>query len=303
MVSALKEIEPIVIQQFPDLFQRFSVAQSQAASLLSAEMKKQLDDREKWTNGIGQSFDERIAEMEKADGEGKLTDYMILQLIRGQEKTEEQFKKILPWLDKVKDEKVRLGLTNYFWFLRAMLAIKEKRWDDAENFTAKVPEAEHRAVLMFDMAEIQAKNASDFSSLFDTLNRLSKATRSADNSVSKAQVLFGLANMYEKVNHSVALDELSEAIRVTNGMKDPDLFASSVRREINGKGFGFFASFTLPGYDLEKTFEELTKKDFEMSLANAKTFDDKYFRTLAILAIANNCAKNTKPVVKPKTKP
>ena len=50
-------------------------------------------------------------------------------------------------------------------------------------------------------------------------------------------------------------------------------------------------------------FEDLSKKDFEMSLANAKALDDKYFRTLAVIAVATNCAKNAKPVAKPKAKP
>jgi hypothetical protein len=108
--------------------------------------------------------------------------------------------------------------------------------------------------------------------------------------------------MFERVNHSVALDELGEAIRVTNGLKDPDIFASSFYRSIQGKDFGFMAGFSTPGYDLEKTFEELSKRDFEMSLTNAKTLDDKYFRTIAVIAVANNCAKNSKPAPKVKAK-
>ena len=120
------------------------------------------------------------------------------------------------------------------------------------------------------------------------------------NSVSKAQILLGLANMYERVNHSVALDELGEAIHFTNSLKDPDIFATSVQRQIAGDGFGFYASFHTPGYNLETAFEELSKKDFEMSLANAKALDDKYFRTLAVIAVANSCAKNSKPAAKPK---
>ncbi len=302
MVSALRDLEPIVVQQFPDLLQRLSVAKSQAASLMTAEMNKKLEEKDKWADSQGQSFDEQLAAIEKADGEGKLTDYMILRLLTGPGRTEEQLQKILPLLDKVKEEKPRREMINYFWFLRAKLAIKEKRWDDADKHTAKVPEAEHRAVLMFDMATEQAKNASYVSSLFETLNRLSKVTRGAENSVSKAQVLLGLANMYERVNHSTALDELAEAIRVTNNLKEPDIFTTFVRREIKGKEFTYFASFGTPGYDLEKTFEELSKKDFEMSLTHAKALADRYLRTLAVIAVATNCAKNSKPAAKPRPK-
>ena len=157
-------------------------------------MQKELDDRDKFTNSIGQTFEERLADAEKADGLGKLTDYMILGLVTRNELTDEQFAKIAPWLEKVKDETARRELTNFYWFLRAKLAIKEKRFDDAEKFAQKVPEIEHRAVLMFDVAEIQARNESDVGSLFDTLNRLSKLTHSANNSVAKAQILMGLAN-------------------------------------------------------------------------------------------------------------
>lgn len=302
MSAALREIEPIIIERFPDMLQRFTVARSQAASLLNEEMKKQLDEREKNTADLGRSFDESLDAVEKADAEGKLTDRMIVSLVTWSNKTDEQFEKVKTWLDKIKDEKVRSETINYFWFLRAKLAIKEMRLEDAEKFALKVPEIEHRALLMFDVAGIQSKNESDVLSLFDTLNRLSKLMRSTDNSVAKAQILLGLANMYEKVNHSVALDELGEAIRVTNRLKDPDIFATSVRRQIVGKGVAFYALFDTPGYDLEKTFEELSKKNFEMSLANAKALDDKYFRTLAVIAVASNCAKNAKPEPKTKSK-
>ena len=71
-------------------------------------------------------------------------------------------------------------------------------------------------------------------------------------------------------------------------------------RQIVGKDFATFASFQTPGYDLEKTFEDLSKKDFEMSIAHAKSLDDKYFRTLAVIAAAKNCAKNAPPKPKPK---
>jgi len=302
MVSGLRDIEPLVIERHPDLLNRLGIAKSQAASLLTDAGRKQIDEKEKYNQKLGGTFDDRLADVKKADGEGKLTDYMILNLLTWGEKTEEQFEEVESWLAKVKDEKVRRELTEYFWYLRSKLAINEKRFEDAEKYALKVPSMDLRALLGFDIATIHAKNETDTSALFDTLNRLSKLARTADNSVAKAQVLLGLANMYERVNHSVALDELGEAIRVTNGLKDPDIFASSFYRSIQGKDFGFMAGFSTPGYDLEKTFEELSKRDFEMSLTNAKTLDDKYFRTIAVIAVANNCAKNSKPAPKVKAK-
>lgn len=301
MTLALRELEPIMISDLPDMLQRFSVARSQADGLLNEEMKKAAEAQEKQAAGSGATFDERLEALEKAEGEGKLTDYMIINLTVWAKKTDEQFELAKPWLDKIVDQKARSETTNYFWFQRSKLAIKEKRYEDADLYAQKVPELDHRAVLLFEIAGEQSKNDNEFGGLFETLNRISKLNRTAENSVAKAQIQLGLAHMYEKVNHSVAVDELTEAIRITNALKDPDIFSRFISRQITGKGFGFFASFETPGYDLEKTFEDLSKKDFQIALSSARSLDDKYFRTLAVIAVATNCAKNTKP--DPKAKP
>jgi len=295
MLAAIREIEPYIIERFPDLLSRFGAARAQAASLMNEEMRKHLDDREKSNAGLGKSFDERLAEVEKADEEGKLTDHMIMSLVTWGVKTEEQFVRIEPWLIKVRDEKVRVEMTNYFWFLRAKLAIKESRIEEAEKHSQKVPELEHRVILMFDIAEALYERQTNAGDLFDTLNRISKLARSAENSVAKAQILLGIANMYRKINMSVALDELGESIRVTNRLENPNMFSTSVIRHIAGKDFTFFAVLSTPGYDLEKTFDELSKVNFELSIANAKALDDRYLRTLAVIAVAKNCIKETKP--------
>lgn len=301
MVSALNDIEPYIIERFPDLLGRFGEARAQAASLLSEDSRKKMEDREKQPSAFTGTFEDRLKLVEDAESNGKLADPMIINLVFREPTEDEQFEKIKPWLDKIKEEKPRAETINYFWYKRADLAVKQKRFDDAEKYAMKVPELEFRAILFFDMAKIQEKNVNDAAALFETLNRVSKMARSVDISVSKAQVLLGLATLYEKTNHSTAMDELTEAIRVTNSLKDPDLFKTYISRQIMGKGYGYYASFSAPGFDLEKTFEELSKKDFEISLGQAKSLDDRYFRTLAVIAVAANCAKNTKP--DPKAKP
>ena len=56
-----------------------------------------------------------------------------------------------------------------------------------------------------------------------------------------------------------------------------------------------------PGSNLEGMFTEMGKKDFEMSLANARAFNDKYFRTISTIAVAKNCI-TVKPPAPPKPK-
>jgi hypothetical protein len=66
-------------------------------------------------------------------------------------------------------------------------------------------------------------------------------------------------------------------------------------RTIKVKDMGFGASFTTPGYDLETTFTKLSKDDFSLPLSNAKSIEDRYYRTLAVIAIARNCIDRPKP--------
>lgn len=298
IVSALQEIEPIIIQKFPALLQRFSEAKAQANSLFNEENRKNLADREKQNEHLGFGFEERIKRLKEAEEKGELKDSMIIYLVTWGKKTEEQFEAVEPWLDKIHDEKARQDTINYFYFMRSKLAIEENRIDDAGTYAEKIPEIEHRAILFFDIATKQLKNVNEPAKVFDTLNEVSKLTRQAKNSVPKAQVLLGLATMYEKVNHTAALDELGEAIRTINLLENPDIFSTTVYRQIIGKDYAFYAAFGTPGYNMETTLQEISKNDFELSLSHAKSFNDKYFRTLAVLAVAKNCVENV-----PKKKP
>jgi tetratricopeptide (TPR) repeat protein len=281
------------------MLQRFTVARAQANAALTAEMRKDMEDLEKSASQSTKSFDESIKALEEADSKGTLTDYMIAQILFQRKlRTDKHFAAYEPWLAKIKDDNTRPNLTSYFWYIRAELAIKEKRFEEAEKMAAKVPELDHRSVLLLAIAKVHLDSTNDAAAGFEMLNGISKLARSAPNSVAKAQVLFSLVQFYERVNHSVALDELGEAIRVVNQLEDPDLFQNWFYRQISGKDFGFMASISLPGNNMEKMFSELGKKDFEMSLANARAFDDKYFRTISVIAIAKNCVAVKPPTSK-----
>jgi tetratricopeptide (TPR) repeat protein len=299
MTTAMRDIEPIIMERFPDMLQPFTVARAQANAALTAEMRKSIENLEETASRSSLTFEASIKELEEADGKGTLTDYLIAQILfQRRIRTEKQYAIYEPWLAKVKDDKTRLDLTSYFWFIRAELAIKEKRFDEAEKMAAKVPELDHRAVLLLAIAKIHLDSTSDAGSAFGILNSVSKLARSAPNSVAKAQVLFSLVQFYGRVNHTVALDELGEAVRVVNQLEEPDLFQNWVFRQIVGKDFSFMASISLPGNNMEGMFSDLGKRDFEMALANARGFDDKYFRTIAVIAIANNCIPARSPAVR-----
>ena len=239
------------------------------------QMRKDLIGQDEWNTSLSRTFEERLELVEKADEEGKLTDPMIFGLVTWGKLTEEQFKKVEPWLDKIKEESARTGTINYFWFLRSQLAAREGRLADAQKYAAKVPEIDHRAILLFDIAEKQLKDVNDAASAYSTISDMEKVAGQMENSAAKARVFLGLANLYDKINHVYALDDLSDAIKVINRLQDPDMTTTTIHRAIRSTGTSFFAVFSMPAYDLEGTIRALSKNDFEMSLSNAKALEDK----------------------------
>lgn len=291
IVSALAELEPLVLQNFPQLAQTLSETKTRAMSLLSEENRKDFETRQKQAEEFGSSFERLLKIAEEADEEGKLKDLMIVTLIRAAE-TEDNFKQAESWLEKIKNETVRRDSSAYFYFRRAKLAIKENRSDDARKFAEKVPQLQHRATLHFELAEKQLESETESARAFEVLNNVSEITEKAENSVAKAQVLLGLAKMYERVNHSIALSRLTEAVRVINKLENPDIFSTTISQQIViPNEFIFYAGYSTSGYNLETVFEQMGKNDFELALSNARGLDDKYFRTLAIIAILKNCTE------------
>lgn len=298
IVVALNDIEPIVAQNFPSLLERLALARAQGNSLLSDEAKQAIEAQKKLYADSVSSFDDRLERLKKADLEGKLRDIDIIRLIFGLKK-ESEFREAEGWLGKIQDAAARRETENYFYFKRSQNAREDKRFDDAGKYAARVEEIEHRAVLLFEIAGEKLKLTKEPTAIMDILAEVSQMARRADDSVEKAQVALGLASMYEKVNHTIALNELSEAIKIINRLENPDIFSNSVFRKIEGQGYGFYAVFSTPGYNLETTFNEISRHDFELAIAHATNLGDRHFRTLAVIAAVKNCVEKNQS--KPKT--
>jgi hypothetical protein len=298
IVTALQDIEPIVMQNFPQMLERLSAAASQAAAMLSVEMKETIDGRKKLYPNVGMTFEERVERLKKADLEGKLRDYDVINLVFYLKNKESEFEEAARWLGKIKDETARRETENFFYFKRSQAAREDKRFEDARKYALRVEEIEHRAVLFFEIASEKLKLTNEPTTVLETLSEVSQMARKADDSVEKAQVLLGLAAAYEKVNHTIALSELNDAVRVINRLENPDIFADSVFRKIEGKDYGFYSVFSTPGYNLEKSFTEISRNDFELALSHATNLSDRYFRTLAVIAVVKNCMDKNQPKTK-----
>ena len=297
--SALSDIEPIIAGKFSELSALFRQAQSNANALLSVEQQnslKKMDDRQK--DFSGKTFDDRIKELEKADDEGKLEDAKIVNLVISAKK-EEDYKKLETWLDKIKEEELREGAASYFYFNRSKLAVTEKHYAEAEKYADRLDRIELKAVLYFDIADAKFKEPNTKFDSLSALAEVSKLAEKSPDSVEKAQVLLGMAYIYEKIDHFNAIDSLSKSIKTANNLEKPNLLSGVVSQRIGSKDFGgYFINYAVPGFDINKTFGEISKNDFQGALSQANSFSDKYLRTLAILAIVKDCEKNGKKTSK-----
>ncbi len=298
-VIALNELDSIVSQQFPDLMQMFSQAKIHANSVVAGEALEAAKKQDETGKSFYKSFEDRLAELEKAEAEGKLEDVQIFRLVNDA-KTEENFKQTESWLDKMKEESTRESTINYFYFQRSKLATKEKRFDDARKFADKVPKIENRAVLYFDVAEAKMKEPMTKLESLETLLEVYQTANKAPDTIEKAQVLLGLAFMYEKVDRSNAFNSLADAIKTANKLENPNLFSNFISQQIKGKRFTHYSGYSVPGFEVSETFYALSQTDFLNALTHATNFSDKYLRTLAVLAAVKDCEKNER-LVKPKS--
>jgi hypothetical protein len=285
--AALQDLESVAAIRFPDLTPRIAAAKAHAQSLITEENRTALDARRKQSENWQASFAGKLERLEKETDAAKL-DYLIVQLVNSAEK-EEEFKKAAEWLSKIGEAETRESTTNYLYFKLSDALIKDNRLIDAEKTAEKVVELEHRAVLQFKIAEARLKLENDKMQANLILEKVVAAALKADSSVERAKVLLGSAFWFEKYNQFRSAEVLSEAVKTINRLENPDLSATSIHRQIMGKGFGFFAVYEMPGANLEKSFEQVSRKDFQGALNQARNLDDKYLRTLAVVAVVGDC--------------
>ncbi len=289
-LAALNQLASLIAQNLPEMNSDIARARQHATALLDEKTQKALDFNKDFQERSVKNFADRVNDLEVADAKGTLTDYAIVQLIL-YAKTEEELKLIEPWLDKIKENSVREKSVNFFYFQSSKIALKEKRLTDARRFADRVPQIEHRAVLYFDIADEKLKEPLTKFETLEILTEVFITAEKAPDTVEKAQVLLGVAFMFEKIDRFNSVNALGKAIQTANKLENPNLFTSFVQQQIVGEKFGVFSGYSVPGFDLNRTFDQISREDFQNAISQAEGFSDRYLRTLAILASVKDCEK------------
>ena len=174
------------------------------------------------------------------------------------------------------------------------------RLDDAQAFLLKIPEIEFRAMFAIRFAEKRIALSDSYSGA-RLLADVGELADKSDNVLAKAQVLLGVATLYEKIDHLSALTRLSDAVRAINKLKAGDALGGRVMRVIKTPEMSYYASYQVAGYELEEVFQELSKNDFGNAYSNAQILDDKYYKTIAVFTVAKNCLEKRPKINSRKT--
>lgn len=289
--AALQELEVETATAHPEFASRIQVVKVQLSAMISQKERDDLAGRVEREQLAASPFDERLRQLESIRNPDDL-DLAIVQLVFNSQ-DEDELAALESWIGKIADRNVEASAAQFYYNRRAEVAINDGRLEDAQRFAEKVDELEFRAVLYLRMAEKKLGGETETVAANEILGDLEKMALRADDSVGKFRALLGVAFLFDRFNNFRSLDALSNAVKTANKLEDQDLLVSSVVRKIEkDKKFGFYAAYGMPGFDLETAFARAGRSNFNGALNEARALSDKYWQTLALIAVVKACVED-----------
>ena len=296
LLRGLITLEPQVRLYLPDLLPSLIEARERILVSLSVETQKlfQQPGREVSTTPV-QTFDEQIeSALKQPDSDER--DQLIVTAVFGSEK--ESLANVVQAIDKLANSDLRAYVFEWLYFHRAVAAIENKQFDEAETLIARVEGHEQRAFLHTAIARmLLAVTRSDTQTrpqqhLEDAITEAKKS----GVSISAARVLLTTSVLYTKIDLNRSIAILSDAINSINRLENPDFTADQALEktpERKGRGGQYQGEyefrFYLPGLDPETAFREMAKIDFDTALSQTTALTDKFQRAMTALSVAETC--------------
>ncbi|HJQ31381.1 MAG TPA: hypothetical protein VJ866_04335 [Pyrinomonadaceae bacterium] len=293
LLTTLVMLEPHIARLNPALLERAQWLKGSASAAASNSSRLSADSfaqfaREYDEEGMFERSLEKI-ESERDAGRRALAVAKLIMSAR----TEDEFERAEPFLDKVDDAELRRQLASYLYFLWTQAEVKEGQLDEATRLSKKVGELDYRALLSFEIAEAALKRRDDRARADELLDSVYADALKAKDTPEKARALLGVANLYTNFDVPRAAQVLRSAVKVINTLPDPDFSSDTVGRQLGNEAFTVYAVHSLPGIRLENVFRELGARDFGAALSAAGELSDKYLRATAVFALASKCLEES----------
>ncbi|MBV8859718.1 MAG: hypothetical protein JOZ02_22485 [Acidobacteria bacterium] len=286
ILQVLTRLEPLVRRDLPDLAGASEQARNNLLSSLSQPERDAFQrSLPAQTPPAPQTFDERV---EAAEREASKRDYLLSEAILDAGPAENA-ERVAAAADKIGDAQARAQLLDWFYFGRAQAAVKSGQLEEATRLASKVEEMDQRAYLYSEIAKASLPKLETQNQARVLLDEIVATAAKRPDSVVAARALFAAAYMYSKFDTNRALAVMAEAVKSVNSVEAADFSQQDIFRKIEGKNFGYYASFRTPGFDPENAFREMAKVDFDGALSLAGTLADKALRARTTLALAEFC--------------
>jgi hypothetical protein len=290
ITAALLTLETLAAQFSPALAERVTEARARVAAAVSNLHRQYAETHVRSEQEADRPKDIEAA-FERAESETKpdRRDQAIAFLAMGALELE-HLARLERLAEKVSDANVRRQLLDSINFTRAQRLAREGLLDEARRAADGVVELDLRAVLYFEIAGESIKRLEDKARAGELLAAVADAARSAPNTAIKARAQLGVSHLYADFDALRSLEVLAEAVKTVNTLDaDADLARPFIQRRIEGKTFGTYSGFNVPGFSLENAFREAGARDFDGALLTARNLSDRVLRATAVIGLASRC--------------
>ena len=293
MCLALNRLEKQLHSELPDLFDTAMREKEKLFALLDLNAQRAVIGMSRSYNAPPKSFEQMIEIMAQSR-EVKFRDQALTMSILASRN--ESIEKLVAAIDKISDDKLRASLLNLAYHFGTQSLIAQKKLAEARKLVGNIAELDHRAYLFAQMAEESLMQSRDQTETRDLLNEVAGAVNKAPKTTVAARAVFAMAYLYSKIDTNRGIEELANAVKAINGLESPDFSQQFVQMKIQGPLGVHHTLFNTTSFEPETTFREMGKLDFDGSLTQATSLNDKSLRALTTLSVIEPCfaRKSTK---------
>lgn len=308
LLLGLMLLEPQIKESLPDLWSAITLARDRILVSLPVDTQKQLQQPGRGTSTASEpGFEEQVEIAQKEPDVDERNGLIATAVLSRGVDRDTDVAKVVNAIEKISESDLRAVLLEWFYFQRAVLAIKEKQFPDAEKLTSKIEGLEQRAYLHSEIAKGLLSQTETQSHGRDLLDEAVVEAKKVGVSIFAARTLLAISNLYAKIDLSQSISLLTDAVNCINRLENPDFVADDQtlektpeRKSRGGQYAGEYElRFYMPGPDPQAAFREMAKFDFDTTLAQTSGLTDKFQRAMSIMGLVDVCLQQ-QPKVKPR---
>lgn len=288
IAEAISLIEPELRKQFPDLATQLTQVRSELLTTLSPEIQQNFASNEKRNDHSNPgTFEERVETIEKTPDVDRRDQQLAMLLLNSG--ANESLDLVLRTTEKITDSQVRSQLLDWLYFNRAKRALTEKTLAEAAKLAANIQELDQRAYLYSEIAKGYAAKPDSQNAARDLLEQIVSTAEKAPNTIVTARAFLAAASLYLRFDADRAVAVLAQAIKIINQLENADFSQELFFRRIEGKDFGTYGAYRMPGANPESAFRDMAKIDFDSAIVQSTQITDKALRAQVALTLADFC--------------